>query len=180
MIKRRRPAAAAVEASKRPSPLQAARSFVVPRPVMDSTLEVLQRAGEHGCEAFVVWGAIIDEGTVMFTSMLMPEQTAHRTEDGLLVTVDGDALFEVNKTLYERGQVLAAQVHSHPTEAYHSDTDDCFSLVTLAGAISLVIPDFGSGGIDAAAGWAWYRLVGEGTWVLLTADDHVSIVEVAE
>ncbi len=115
MIKRRRPGRQTVEKPRQHSPLHAARSFVVPHPVISGTLDVLQRAGEHACEAFVLWGAIVDEDTVTFTTMLVPEQTAHGSDDGLLVTVDGNALFEINKTLYQRGQILAAQVHSHPT-----------------------------------------------------------------
>jgi hypothetical protein len=162
------------------SPLLAAQAFVIPRPVMEGTLKVLQRAGADGCEAFVVWGGVVEEGTVVFRTMVTPEQEAHRTDDGLLVTVKGEALFDVNKTLYQRGEILAAQVHSHPTGAFHSDTDDCYSLVTLAGALSIVVPHFGRDGLDGTGGWAWYRLVGKGKWSPLTAADSVAIVELEQ
>lgn len=157
------------------SPLAGATSFVVPSPLLDATLDVFREAGDRGCEAFVVWGATIDDGVVHFATMLVPDQIAYRTDDGLLVTVDGDALFQINKTLYERNEILAAQVHSHPTAAFHSDTDDCFSLVTLTGALSLVLPHFGRDGRDGSHGWAWYRLVGEGQWSPLTSEDRVTI-----
>lgn len=160
------------------SPLAGATSFVVSSPLLDATLAVLRDAGDRGCEAFVVWGATIEHSAVKFATMLVPHQVAHQTDDGLLVTVDGDALFQVNKTLYERSEVLAAQVHSHPTAAFHSDTDDCFSLVTLTGALSIVVPHFGRDGLDGLGGWAWYRLVGEGQWSPLTSEDRVTVVGV--
>ena len=41
--------------------------------------------------------------------------------------------FRVNRTFYEQGLTLAGQVHSHPADAYHSDTDDAYPLMTLIG-----------------------------------------------
>ena len=170
------PQRAGLDASK--SPLAAAMSFVVRSPLLEATLDVLREAGDRGCEAFVVWGATIDSGVVHFGTMLVPDQVAHRTDDGLLVTVNGDALFQINKALYDRGEILAAQVHSHPTVAFHSDTDDCCSLVTLTGALSLVVPDFGRDGLDGLDGWAWFRLVGQGKWSPLTSEDRVTLLRV--
>lgn len=162
--------------SSGPSELLQVRNFEIPRPLIDATLEVLTEAGQVGNEAFVVWGAVIEGETVSFKSMIVPDQEAHKTKRGLLVTVSGEALFRVNRTLYERGHVLAGQVHSHPTEAYHSDTDDCFSLVTLRGALSIVVPDFASGGYNDIRNWAWYRLTGPGTWAELSRNDKVHVL----
>lgn len=160
------------------SPLVDAHFFTIPMQLLRETLEVVRRAGQDGGEAFVTWGGRVDEhgGTVNFTSCLVPRQTAHRTRKGLLVTVDGQALFELNRELYVRGELLAAQVHSHPGDAYHSETDDCFSLVTLTGALSVVIPRFGFDGLNNFEGWAWYRMTGQGDWSSLGADDQVQIV----
>lgn len=141
------------------------RRFTVPREVLDFTLEYLGSAGQAGWEAFVVWGGTRESAVdVRFTRALAPEQQSYRTVEGLLVSVSGDALFEVNRTLYESGEILAGQVHSHPGDAYHSDTDDHFPLVTLRGALSLVVPDFARGGIASMKRWAWYRLSGYGRW----------------
>lgn len=160
------------------SPLAATTRFVVPGGVLAQTLAVLQRAGRAGNEAFVTWGGIVcdDGATLQIVSAFVPDQRAHQTPDGLLVTVDGQSLFEVNRTLYKRGEVLAAQIHSHPDDAYHSSTDDCFSLVTLTGALSVVVPRFGTAGLNGCRGWAWYRLTGPGQWVLLGPNDKVEIV----
>jgi len=154
------------------------RFFKIAVPLLHQTLEVVRAAGRDGSEAFVTWGGrVSDDGnTVSFTSCMVPRQTAHKTPQGLLVTVDGEALFELNRELYKRGELLAAQVHSHPEDAYHSDTDDCFSLVTLTGALSIVIPRFGIDGLNNFKGWAWYRMAGQSNWSLLDSDDKIQII----
>ncbi|TFV68117.1 UNVERIFIED_ORG: hypothetical protein E4P37_00025 [Bacillus sp. AZ43] len=159
------------------SPLERVRDFRIDTDRMLQTLEILRDAGRRGFEAFVLWGGRVsrDGHQVVFDSVIAPAQTAHKTAHGLLVTVDGEALFDVNRTLYSRGEVLAGQIHSHPTDAYHSDTDDHNPLVTLTGALSLVIPDFAFNAPGDIERWAWYRLVGTGKWDPLTAADRVEI-----
>ncbi|WP_165354451.1 Mov34/MPN/PAD-1 family protein [Nocardioides glacieisoli] len=143
------------------------RELVVPDSVLAPTLEFLQERGQLGHEGFVVWGGkVVDEDTLHFTSCYVPQQTAHKTANGLLVVVDGVALFRMNRAFYERGEIAAGQVHTHPTDAYHSSTDDHFPLVTLCGALSLVVPDFARHGRASMDRWAWYRLREHGTWDL--------------
>lgn len=159
------------------SPLRAVDTFRIGSEAVYRTLEVLRGAGKDGFEAFVLWGGrVSQDGRILtFDSVIAPQQTAHKTSDGLLVTVDGGALFQVNRTLYERGELLAGQVHSHPTDAYHSDTDDHNPLVTLTGALSVVVPDFAANAPDDLSDWAWYRLVGTGRWDPLGAADRIEI-----
>jgi hypothetical protein len=160
------------------SPLAAVTTFRIPRLALTDTLAVLRDAGREGHEAFVVWGGTIsdDQTAVTFGTVMAPPQTAHKTRDGLLVTVDGNALFAINRAMYSRGEILAGQVHSHPTDAYHSGTDDHYPLVTLAGALSVVVPDFAAHAPDDIGSWAWYRLVAAGEWARLTRADRVEIV----
>lgn len=142
--------------------------FVVPRRVLEGTLVALAESSRRRQEGFVLWGAQTGgRGCLRFSSVVQPQQQARSTSEGELVVVGGDALFAVNKLLYERSEVLAGQVHTHPTEAYHSSTDDEFPLVTLLGGISVVIPNFGDGGLKALERWAWYRLIDRGEWVPL-------------
>lgn len=145
--------------------LEAVREFVIPLELVDETLEPLQEAGSHGYEAFALWGGrLVGDASFEFVSAYFPEQTTSRGEEGLLVVVDGEALFRVNRAFYERGLILGCQVHSHPTDAYHSATDDTYPLMTLIGGLSGVVPDFGEGGQERLSEWAWYRLVGAGEW----------------
>lgn len=159
--------------------LTAVREVLIPeRDVLAPTLKFLAERGKAGHEGFVVWGGRhIDERTMRITSCYVPEQTAQSTPDGLLVRVDGEALFRMNRAFYNRGEVAAGQVHTHPTHAYHSSTDDHFPLVTLRGALSLVIPDFAADGMDAIDRWAWYRLRDLGQWDPADKSDTQIVIE---
>lgn len=151
------------------------RTFIVTREIITETLSFLRRVGESGCEGFVLWGGRRESADVFrFETSWIPAQRASRTESGLLVFVDGDALFAVNKELFARGQTLGAQIHSHPAAAYHSSLDDMYPLATLTGALSLVVPDFARNAPADVDDWAWYRLQLDGRWLPL--DDSTEIV----
>lgn len=49
--------------------------------------------------------------------------------------------------LASRGMGVRIQVHTHPFEAFHSETDDAFPLLPDVGFLSLVIPNFAMGPI---------------------------------
>jgi hypothetical protein len=141
------------------------RGFIIPTPLVRETIRFLQLVGAKGCEGFVLWGGrVIDPITFRFERAIIPAQEASVTEDGLLVTVSGESLFDVNRTLHESGIILGAQVHSHPTSAYHSSTDDQYPLATLVGALSVVIPNFAREAPRDMDDWAWYRLSASATW----------------
>jgi hypothetical protein len=145
--------------------LASVREFVVPSALVEPTLEPLQEAGLRGYEAFVLWGGrLVEVDRFEFAAAFVPEQTTSRGREGLLVVVGGEALFRANRAFYAAGLTLAGQVHSHPGGAYHSETDDAHPLMTLIGGLSCVVPDFGEGGRDRLADWAWYRLLGIGDW----------------
>jgi hypothetical protein len=138
------------------------RRFTVPRDLADETDVQLRAAGRDGVERFVLWsGAIVDD-TFRVQTTHVPKQTAYRLAEGLCVRVDGDELHRLNLWLFQHSERLAIQVHSHPTEAYHSDTDDKYPIVTTRGGLSLVVPDFGRFGVRGPA-TALYRL-GPSEW----------------
>lgn len=119
--------------------------------------------GAKGFEMFVFWsGVFAGDGRFLVHSAHVPRQTATRSRDGLTVRVEGEALHRLNVWLYEHTQILAAQVHAHPTDAYHSETDDTFPIVTALGGLSLVVPDFCR--CDLFTDSAAYRLTPEG-WI---------------
>lgn len=152
------------------------RTFLIPTAILMRTIEFLREVGEGRHEGFVLWaGTLSDERSFRFTSMIVPEQRAMVTENGLLVAVDGDALFEVNKTVYARSEILAGQIHSHPTSAFHSSTDDAYPLATLVGALSVVVPDFARNAPRDMESWAWYRLSRKAKWEAATKNTRVEI-----
>jgi hypothetical protein len=122
--------------------LEAVRTFEIPRSVVAETEVSLQAAGNDGYELFVLWSGVTDADTFRIRTAHVPKQTSYQTEDGLLVRVEGPALHELNMWLFENKEMLGVQVHAHPGDAYHSQTDDTFPIMTVLGGLSIVAADF--------------------------------------
>ena len=149
------------------------RRFCVPRDVVEKTEEALRHAGRDGYELFVLWsGTINGEGFVARTPHVPAQKSYRVRRRELLVRVEGEALHKLNTWLYEAGEILGVQIHAHPADAYHSDTDDNFPIVTALGGVSIVAPDFCRDGLFVE-GTAVYRLEPKG-WV----EQERSLVEV--
>jgi hypothetical protein len=140
------------------------RQFLIPRAVAEASLEVIHDAARHKDEAFVAWAGVVEGEALRFRRAIVPRQTAHKTPQGLLVTIDGQSLFDLGRKCHAHGELLAGQIHGHPDSAYHSHADDDLAIVTIAGGISIVVPDFAAGGLGGVGGWACFQLQADGTW----------------
>jgi hypothetical protein len=147
------------------SGLTAAKRFILPRGLAEECYGALRLQGHNGAELFIALSGSIEGSppTLHFHRALIPEQTCHDTPDGLLVTIEGEAIFALNRECYEAGELLAGQIHAHPERAYHSGADDELALVRLPGALSIVVPGFARGPLRPR-GWAVYQLREDGRW----------------
>ena len=84
-------------------------------------------------------------------------------------------MHRLNVWLFENHEELAVQIHSHPTEAYHSDTDDTYPIVTMRGGLSVVVPDFARTGLRGN-GVANYRL-GTSGWDELSLEESRRLIQ---
>lgn len=159
-----------------PRGLLDAGRIAVPRSVATETLELLAEAGADGDERMVVWGvsAAGDRRQLTCQTIYVPEQTSIRSEEGVGVLIGGEALRDLNRSLNQRGEVLAVQVHAHPDRAYHSEADDRLAVATTLGALSVVVPEFAAGGIDGVREWAVFRRMADG-WSRVSLDDVLEI-----
>jgi hypothetical protein len=121
----------------------------------------LRVAGRNGDELFVLWSGHQDGDVFAIRSGHVPHQTAYKTPDGLCVMIEGEALHELNSWLFNAKETLAVQIHCHPDDAYHSETDDRYPIVTALGGASIVIPEFCRNGLFDA-NTALYRLSEKG------------------
>lgn len=140
--------------------------FMVPAHIVDKTDAQLRGAGRNGCECFVLWTGSRENGNFYINTVHVPRQTAYRYEEGVCVRVDGPELHRLNLWLFENQEELAIQIHSHPTDAFHSETDDACPIVTTLGGLSIVVPDFAKNGLRRS-GVAYYRL-GLSGWIELS------------
>ncbi len=143
---------------------------VIPYDILNVTSEALRTFGEEECEGLVLWlGRITSDNTQVVERILVPPQDSIKSEDGVGYFVTSQTLFSLNKYLSETGLRLLAQVHSHPSRAYHSTADDRYCIVTAEGGFSIVVPDFGFGPSDLYQ-WAVFQLI-KGDWIKLTSKE---------
>ncbi len=141
----------------------------VPRSLAIRAHAHLRDAGQHGSEGFALWAGTPNGNTFRVLETIIPAQSGLRMAYGVCVTVAGDELHRINLWLYQHKMTLIAQLHSHPDEAYHSETDDTFPIATTVGSFSIVIPNFARD-LFALDHCAIYRLT-VGGWLSLSSAD---------
>ena len=146
--------------------LRRVRRFRIKENAIRTTVEAIRSAGQDGYELFVIWSGTRDGDVFTVAKVHVPDQVSYKLDGGLCVRIDGTELHRLNVWLYEAQQTIGVQVHSHPTDAYHSDTDNAYPVATLDGSLSIVLPYFGRDGWESGD-IAAYRLGQEG-WVELT------------
>lgn len=136
---------------------------IVPRTAIMRTEDVLRAAGMRNAEAIVLWAGRRDNDMFRVVEAYVPAQAARPAEHGACVIVDGRALFAFNVWLWEHRFEFIAQVHSHPEDAFLSETDIAYPIATRVGNFSIVVPHFGR---DAFAfdGVGVYRYDADGAW----------------
>lgn len=139
----------------------------------------LAQVGRQGLEGMVLWAGVVEDKIARVRHTVVPGQTALQLPDGVCVVVAADELHRLNVWLYREGLTLVAQLHSHPTEAYHSETDNLFPIATSVGSLSLVVPDFASQTF-ALARCAVYRLLPERGWVRLSTSEAEKLIRFIE
>lgn len=136
-----------------------------------SPLSINASALEQARLFFEERGAFGYEGTAMLagtsadgvTRCVIPDQLARRTVFGVSVEVTEKGKLELATALALDERYLT-RIHSHPADAFHSETDDQNPGLTAEGALSIVVPFFGLGlrrGVEACAVYL-YR---QGRWL---------------
>lgn len=149
----------------------------IPLSCANSAYKYLQDFGMKGFEGVALWAGVQVESTFEVRATFIPEQKSFNHDSGLFYSVGGDQLHRLNVWLYKNKMVLIAQIHSHPSEAYHSDTDDAFPIVTELGGLSLVVPDFASAPLNIYD-WAAYRLSPNYGWKELSVKEASSLIKI--
>lgn len=150
---------------------------LVPREIVLEGQRFLTVVGQRRMEGIALWVGVREDDTFLITDLLIPRQRGVSGESGLCAVIEGDELARIGRELYAAGKLLFAQLHTHPTEAYHSSTDDEFSIVTKLGGLSLVIPDFAVRPFNLDD-CAVYRLNGDGLWAEMTPDQASAFIRI--
>lgn len=136
-------------------------TFTLSASLLNETLAALRREGEYRVESLVFWaGTPKPDGTAVVTHVFVPKGAGVYLH-ALQVRVDENVIAALCGELDPPRLVLLGQVHTHMDEAFHSPSDDRFSLDT-PGYISIVIPNFGRDDAEAWHTWAFYECEGGG------------------
>lgn len=138
-------------------------TFDLPVPVVDATMEHLSSKGREHEEGVVLWRGTFSPARI--TGVIVPQQ---ETGVGRFVVPLRERQ-RISRELAGTGDVIVAQVHSHPEAAFHSPIDDDEAISRRVGAYSLVVPDFGrrSSIFDDAA---LFQLGADGSWRRVAID----------
>ena len=153
--------------------------IVVPRSAIGRSQTCLRAAGKLGNEAIALWVGQWDGSSFHVREALCPRQYAVRSCSGCCVVVDHVELFALNRYLDEHAMMIGAQIHSHPRDAYHSDTDDQFPIATVLGSFSVVVPNFATDEVILEQ-CAVYRLLAAGQWSLIEPSTIRSLFHIEE
>lgn len=105
---------------------------------VSTTLGHLREAGAQRQECVALWLGRPSANGIEVVSVYRPRQ---RTAADMF-HIPPESMAALRATLRRDRVMVAAQVHSHPLEAFHSLADDRWAIVRHVGALSLVVPEF--------------------------------------
>jgi proteasome lid subunit RPN8/RPN11 len=103
-----------------------------------TTLSVLQETGRTRVECVVLWLGRRAGDSIVVTECYRPMQEARAD----LFRIPPASMRELKAHLRRERLMVAAQVHTHPRDAFHSVADDTWAIIRHEGALSLVLPQF--------------------------------------
>jgi len=144
--------------------------------LVTETLDLLRKAGERHLESVVLWLGRRTEDRISVTEPYVPAHTA----DCDYFRIPSHAISDLLSHLTTTGTFVAAQVHTHPKEAFHSRPDDKWAIVRHEGALSLVVPYFArkteaNNFLDRIAA---FRLNSGNIWEELSPQDRESLIQI--
>jgi hypothetical protein len=135
--------------------------YRIPKRIIEETLGFLRSQGRRGHEGVILWPARLEENFCTVAECLIPRQITSR----LMYRIPDDEVFRIIEYIAGKNLVIPIQVHSHPREAFHSETDDERAFVQHTNGISIVVPDFGNIDLEQFFGMiVVYSLVEGALW----------------
>lgn len=146
----------------------------IPEVLHSDTLAHLREAGRQHREQNAFWGGhITGEGIGVVATLYLPSTFNHAR----YVTIgDPDVLARMNAEVQRRGEFLLAQVHSHPRDAFHSETDDEGAACGDPGFLSIVVPNYADRDYGPAD-WAAFEMT-PGGWAELPRHERIERLRV--
>lgn len=149
----------------------------IPEKIMHNTAKVL---ASKDLEVFVLWTSTIKmEGNVCKISRLViPEQDSHKGLEGVYVHIEGKELSRITFDNYPKGERNVIQIHTHPSQNVDmSILDREWEVVNHVGALSIIVPNYGTDGLRGFPGVHVYEKEEDG-WRLWPHEEIIKRLEI--
>lgn len=113
-------------------------TIFIPPPGIAQTLQSLQRSGQRRQEGIVFWLGRRSGERIDIAEVYEPAHEANAD----YFHIPPRSMQALQEELRTKRLMIAAQVHSHPMEAFHSRADDTWAVIRHVGAVSIVLPYF--------------------------------------
>lgn len=114
--------------------------ILLPNKILRKTLNIFREYGNNNLEAFSLWVGEEKGTTFAVKNVWIPKQ-----ENTMISYFISDIdVHYINVRLNKKKYSIIAQLHTHPGDAFHSCIDNHFSILTLPGSFSIVVPDYGN------------------------------------
>jgi hypothetical protein len=129
----------------------------ITKDILRTTFQILRDCGRGRTECAVFWSGPANSALVDGVEHPIHERSPFGYE------VETNWLTGFCQRLASSNRSVKVQVHTHPTVAFHSLTDDRWPIVSQPGFLSIVIPTFAMGKPSLEGAWIG-RLRADGKW----------------
>ena len=156
--------------------LRGVQTYVVPQRILKNSALLLRSLSSGVRESAILWTGTCLNTEARVRRIVVPRQTSNAVR----FDVSLEERLKIASQLNRSGEMLLAQLHTHPKEAFHSAIDDQLALPRHTGAISIVIPDFAmywEGDLNQVS---VNRHLGKGVWQELGSDVVCELFEILQ
>ena len=116
--------------------------YHIPNSILYDTLSRLRTIGVDCKEGIAYWSGILDKNEAFVSRVIFADDYPEFQNEEYFAKVSLDAAFKIGEAIHEKNELLFAQIHTHPREAFHSFVDDRYPISHRIGFVSIVVPNF--------------------------------------
>lgn len=143
--------------------------FTLSEHLLAETVARLREEGQFQMESIVFWIGSVEASRGAISQLVVPRGPGV-FKHPYQVRVSENIIAGICELLDPPRAILLGQVHTHMYEAFHSPTDDRFSLGT-PGYLSLVVPNFARDDPSRWRDWGFYECAGLEAFRRLGSDE---------
>ena len=146
----------------------------VERSLVRASALMLRELSDDRMEAVLLWAGVRHGAFASVRRIVVPEFTSTSVH----FEVSLEERIALSSALAAEGEMVLAQLHTHPGPAFHSRADDRFALPRHTDAVSIVVPDFAADWNGDLEDVSVNMHRGAGNWRELASWEVSSVIEV--